>query len=191
MSIKISSPSFVALVMAAALVTPLSIASSSSASTATIPLCSQSQVFGAIGMAVGAGGTDAYILLLANHSRHTCTVQGFATLTFSNEIDSKYHKLQVTAVHRRSMLFLSPTPRLVTLRPSGVASFAVSYTQELTPKQDTAVSCSAQWLAVALRPSNDKPVSVAFDVPINLDVCLSGRTVELTALQAGPTPKYQ
>jgi hypothetical protein len=47
----------------------------------------------------------------------------------------------------------------------------------LTPKHDTAVSCSAQWLAAALRSSKDKPVSVAFDVP--LEAGMSGLKVRL------------
>lgn len=186
---KVFSPSFAALAVAAFLVTPLSITSSSSASTAKVLPCAQSQIFGSIGMGVGAAGTEAYILVLANRSRQACSVEGFATLTFSNEIGSKYHRLQVTADHRRSMLFLNPTPRLVTLRPSEVASFAVSYTQELTPKQDPAVSCRAQWLAVGLRPRTGRPVSVNVEVPINFDVCFSGRMVELTALEAGPIPR--
>ncbi len=152
----------------------------------SVARCGQFQLQTASLQDVGAGGTDAYTIVILNTSRHSCSLKGFATLTFHNQWTSAIH---ATVRHRPSMLFKRPKPRLVVVAPGASASFAISYSEEFTPRHDGNRSCLATGVKVLVRRLSKN--TFEYVSHINIDLCLAGHVVLITPIDAGAVPQYQ
>ena len=148
--------------------------------------CGQFQLQTASLQDVGAGGTDAYTIVILNTSRHTCSLKGFAALTFDNQWTSAIH---AAVRHRPSMLFTRPAPILVVVAPGASASFAISYSEEFTPRHDGYRSCLATGVKI-LVPGPSKS-TFEYVSPINIDLCFAGHVVLITPFEVGAVPQYQ
>ena len=150
-----------------------------------MPRCQYSQLATASGQTVGAGGTDAFTILILNAGNFSCSLTGFADLAFYNETMAT---LRVRTIHISSMLFREPKPRRVVLTPGGTASFAISYSEEGTQSRDTFRTCAATRVGVTLPTLS---VQGPYDSSIYIDVCTGGHAVELTPIEAGVGPEIQ
>jgi hypothetical protein len=157
-----------------------------SRSAQAVQRCQYSQLTTATGQTVGAGGTDAFTILILNAGHFSCSLTGFADLAFYNE---SMATLRVRTLHISSMLFKEPKPRRVVLKPGGTASFAISYSEESTPPRDTFRTCAATGVGATLptRSVQEGP----YDSPIYIDACTGGHAVELTPIEAGVRPEIQ
>lgn len=157
------------------------------ASAASTPRCSYSQLMAfssSGGGALDGAGSHAYAILLANVGHTTCALEGFPALTFSGAAG------QMTGVHverNRSETFQSEPPRLVVLKPGGIASFGISYEDGYVPASDSPSTCVATSARFVLRVAEQ--YKQAYGVAVDIDVCRSDRRIGVTPVESGPVPK--
>ncbi len=87
------------------------------------------------------------------------------------------------------MLFKGPAPRLVVVATGASASFAISYSEEFTPRHYGNRSCLATGVKVLVRGQSKN--AFEYVSPINIDLCLAGHVVLITPIEAGAVPQYQ
>ena len=150
-------------------------------------MCADTQLTAAAESWNGAGGSDGFTVLIANQSRRSCTIDGFATLRF---FSSNGKRIRAKVRHEGSMLYDTVKPREVLLKPNAVTSFAVSFDGAFDPPNDSPGSCVARTMSLELPTIHPKfyPNNV-FIVPTDLDLCTSGWAVGLTPLENGPRVK--
>jgi hypothetical protein len=160
----------------------------SSASTKSLAhMCADSQLAAAAESWLGAGGSDGFTVLIANQSQRSCSIDGFATLTF---FSSNGQRIRARVLHKGSMLYATVKPHGVLLNPNAVASFAVSFNGAFVPPSDSPGACVARTMSLELPTIHPRfyPHNV-FIVPTDLDLCTSAWTVGLTPLEGGARVK--
>lgn len=151
------------------------------------PRCHDTQLAVAAESSMGAGGSDGSVVLIANHSRSACSLDGYARVSF---VSSTGREIRATTRHRGSMLYATVSPHRVSLAPNAVASFAVSYEEEFVPPTDAPSACLAQTMYVVLPSVHPRfyPNGM-LAVPVSIDLCLSDWIIGLTPIEAGAQVK--
>jgi hypothetical protein len=145
--------------------------------------CSDSQLAVATESIVGAGGSDGFAVLIANQSRRSCAIEGYAHVSFFNSVGGP---IKVKVIHRGSMLFRTVVPRRLVLTPSSVDSFAVSYGENFNPSNDSASRCEADLMTVELPTIHPKFYPEGdLSVLVKVDVCLADGSIGLTPIEGG------
>lgn len=101
------------------------------ASAAQSPLCTPGRLQASIGTTQGGAGAVATTVILTNVSGRTCALGGYPGMAF---IGDKGAILARRVTRGGTTLFKDPGPRVVTLEPTGAASFSVgSVTPQSAP----------------------------------------------------------
>jgi len=145
--------------------------------------CSDSQLVVATESITGAGGSDGFAVLIANQSRRSCVIEGYAHVSFFN---SDGGPMKVKVIHRGSMLFRTVQPRRLILQPSAVDSFAISYGQNFNPPNDSSSRCEADLMTVELPTIHPRFYPQGdLSVLVKVDLCLADRIIGLTPIEGG------
>jgi hypothetical protein len=167
---------FVTVSLVVGLSTPLfSSASSEAAISTKTPACTNLVV--AASSSLGAGGTGAVIILVANAGKR-CRLEGYPKVVFYN-----IHGVGVDSInlHQPSMRFGEPTPKLITLPSSSVASFGVSWADNGNNNEKCP---AAAWTDVSL-PTG---IGSFHGYPGLAQAAPCGGTLYVTPLEAGAVP---
>jgi hypothetical protein len=145
--------------------------------------CNDSQLVVATESIVGAGGSDGFAVLIANQSRRSCVIEGYAHVSLFNSVGGP---IKVKVIHRGSMLFHTVSPRRLVLTPSSVDSFAVSYGESFNPPNHSASRCEADLMTVELPTIHPKFYPEGdLSVLVKVDVCFADRIIGLTPIEGG------
>jgi hypothetical protein len=145
--------------------------------------CNDSQLVVATESVVGAGGSDGFVVLIANQSRRSCEIEGYARVSFLNSVGGP---IKVKVVHQGSMLFRTVSPRRLVLTPSSVDSFAVSYGESFITPNHSASRCEADLMTVELPTIHPKFYPKGdLSVLVKVDVCFADRIIGLTPIEGG------
>jgi hypothetical protein len=131
----------------------------------------------------GAGDNDGFIVLVANHSSRTCSIEGYARISF---VSSLGDGIRAKVLHKGSMLFATVPPHPVLLTSNSDASFAVSFDGAFIPSNDSPSKCLAESMSVDLPTIHPRFYSAGdLVVPVHIDLCTSDWTVSLTPIESG------
>jgi len=177
------------IVVSAAVLATWSItkASNPSHSSSGVAECRQAQLEVAIEQGGGFMAHDAigYTFLIVNTGSKSCELRGYPyEIIFSTESGET---LKVSILHQRTALYAQPKLQRVVLRPGGVASFGISYTNNFAVLPITeAATCRAKLIDVRLPARLSHLFSYEFTVSV--DVCAVGRRVEVTPVEGRSVP---
>lgn len=148
---------------------------SSTASAAQASVCTPGRLQAAIGTTQGGAGSIATTVVLTNASGRTCVLAGYPGMAF---IGGNGAVLARRVTRGGTALFRDPGARIVTLEPTGVASFSLgSVMPQRTPCPRT--------VEVAVTPPGAR-TSLYIGTPgaRGIDVC-AGRKLVVSAVVAG------
>lgn len=162
-------------------------ASKPSHSSSSVALCRQAQLQTAIEQ---GGGFEAhyalgYTFLIVNAGSNSCELRGYPYEILFSTVGG--HSLKVSISHRRTAIYSQPKAQRVVLRPGGLASFGISYTNSYGVMPSTeAANCRAQLVDFRLPAQFSGLFSEEFAVSV--DVCAIGRRVEVTPVEGRSVP---
>jgi archaellum component FlaG (FlaF/FlaG flagellin family) len=156
-------------------------------SSSSVTECMQAQLQVAIEQGGGfmAHYALGYTFLIVNTGAKSCELRGYPyEIIFSTEGGES---LKVSISHRRTSLYAQPMARRVVLRPGGVASFGISYTNSYGVLPSTeAATCPAKLIDFRLPARLSSLYS--FEFPVSIDVCAVVRRVEVTPVEGRSVP---
>lgn len=152
----------------------------------TIPECSFNQLEVAVAWGPGTAAGHAGIpFIIANISRSTCTLKGYAKLLVDPD-SYKGHTLKV--IHGGGMIFVAVKPRLVVIKPGADASFGLNIGDAANQQDPNGAACTVQNIYVTLPL---RPISFIsnYETTVNFNYCYSSFEAGETSIQSGPLPK--
>jgi archaellum component FlaG (FlaF/FlaG flagellin family) len=162
-------------------------ASRPSHSSSSVVECLQAQLQVAIEQGGGfmAHYALGYTFLIVNTGTKSCELRGYPyEIIFSTEGGEG---LKASISHQQTSMYAQPKAQRVVLRPGGVASFGISYTNSyaVLPSSEAA-TCRAKLIDVRLPARLSHLFSYEFAVSV--DVCAVGRRVEVTPVEGRSVP---
>ena len=151
-----------------------------------VPICSYEQL--EVGIMSGPGAAAGNIgipFIIANVSKSTCTLYGYPRLFFT---PSRYKNHAIKVTHNGGMVFPGVRPRLITIKPGGVASFGLDYGDAANQNDPNGAPCLVQNIYVTL-PVRPGTYNANFETTTNFNFCFTDFVVGLTSIQAGPLPR--
>jgi hypothetical protein len=185
--------------IAVASLTPVLSATAANASTTKqLPICENAQLKLTETTVTSISQYDAEKFRVTNIGKSACTLDGFPQVEFDVQSPKNtYHAANaVRTPAGPSEYFKTEKARLVIIQVGGAASFGLSFTTAFVSSNDDALGCEAlnQILALPIAPlgNTSPPVSaVDFDVSIRFNICRADRTVYVTPVELGPTPRVR
>jgi hypothetical protein len=152
----------------------------------TIPTCSFRQLEVAVAWGPGAAAGNIGIpFIIVNVSRSSCTLTGYPKLSF---VPNRYKGRSIKVTHNAGMIYGHVTPRLVTIKPDGVATFGLNFGDASNQNDPIGAPCIVQNIYVAL-PVRAGTYNQNFETTVNFNFCFADFLVGVTAIQSGPLPK--
>lgn len=159
------------------------------ATTAVVPRCSVSQLtmstFNGRG-AYSAAGNQAEAFIFHNISRRACSLKGYPKFRF---VPDTFKTRSTKITHNGGQIFVAVPPRLVVIKPSGSASFGLSYGDAYNQSpiyNDVSCMTKTAWVWLPVQPH---PYSIAFIAQLKINFCFAGFEFGITSIQSGQVPK--
>jgi hypothetical protein len=160
------------------------------ASTVRVPTCLARNLALRLGTTQAAAGNVGTPVIITNTGARACTLDGFPTISARTREPSPRRVRFID--ESVSQIYVNVTPRLVRVAPHGVASFGISYGDNLDQNYGDTARCQMDSLGVNL-PHVIHAIEVAVGAhgmdgfgPIN--VCFSNFKFGLTPVVTGSTP---
>jgi hypothetical protein len=164
-------------------------ANRASAATPSVKECLQAQLQVATEQRGGGGSTNfplGYTFLIVNIGAKSCVLQGYPyEVIFSTTSGAP---VKVLISHQHNVLYAQPKVRRVVLRPSGVASFGISYADDNVSPPNKPATCIATLIDFRLPARLSALFSFEF-VLRPIDFCQTARKVTVTPIEGQAVPQ--
>jgi Protein of unknown function (DUF4232) len=132
--------------------------------------------------AYSAAGNQGEVFIFRNISKRACSLQGYPQFRFVPDT----FKGRSTKITHTVTMFVEVPPRLVVIKPSGLASFGLNYGDAYNQSPIyNGVSCMTRtawvWLPAQL--------SIAFIAQLKINFCFADFQFGVTSIQSGQAPK--